>query len=297
MKNYPLIKYNVLFFSLLFFSSCKKNYITYYNKVNEIDSTYRATNDPKQAINEYRKLFKEYSPKNQERIQEYITYITLADQYNENFGGKKSLYKLITLIAPNNNQYKKYLPLFNKYGIDNQSVDQKIADWKKNLNKQLIDSFTVASARDQAGRPEDTALVRKNVEKNAELFIWTFKKYGFPSPQKIGTVGNDGNRFFISTLLTHMNESKKYYPYIKEKVLEYVKSGDCPPHDYALMCDAYMGINKKSTLYGFNNITVMDSAQANRNRKAIGIPNMKHSVMIRKDFFKKLKQNDTHHIQ
>jgi len=297
MKNFPLINCCIAFVTLLLLSSCKKNYITYYNKVNDIDSTYRLANNPKLAIKEYRDLFDEYEPKNQERIQEYATYITLADQYNKDFGGKESLYKLIPLIAPYNNEYKKYLPIFNKYGIDNKSVEQEIAQWKKNLNKQLIDSFTIAFTRDQAGRPEDTALIRKNVEKNAKLFMWAFKEYGFPSVQKIGLIGNNGNGFYIPTMLTHMNESKDHYPYIKEKLLEYVKSGDLSPHDYALMDDAYMGIHKKSTVYGFNFIQVKDSAQINRNRKSIGIPSMKHSFKIRKDYYKNLQQNDTHNLQ
>jgi hypothetical protein len=297
MKNFSSMHYYISILILLFLSSCKKDYIIYYNKVNDIDSTYRLANNPKLAIKEYRDLFKEYEPKNQDRIQEYTTYITLADQYNEDFGGKKSLYKLIPLIAPYDNLYKKYLPLFKKYGIDNKSVEQEIVAWKKKLNKQLIDSFTIAFTRDQAGRPEDTVLIRKNVEKNAKLFMWVFKKYGFPSVQKMGLIGNNGNGFYIPTMITHMNESKNHYPYIKEKLLEYIKSGDFSPHDYALMDDAYMGIHKKSTLYGFNFIPVKDSAQINRNRKSIGIPSMKHSVKIRKDFYKKLKQDDTHNLQ
>ena len=290
MKNSPLIRYSLSFIILLFLTSCKKDYVTYYNKINEIDSTYRLANNPKLAIKEYQKVFKEYAPKNQDRIEEYATYITLADQYHEDFGGKESLYQLISLVAPYGDEYKKYLPLFNKYGIDNASVEQKITEWKQGLDKKLVDSFRVALIRDQAGRPLDTALTRKNVEKNAELLIWTFKNYGFPTPEKIGW-------FPMPTFITHMVESKKHYPFIKEKLLEYVKSGDCSPRDYARMDDTYLGSHKKITLYGFNMIPVKDSTQTDRNRKSLGIPSMKHSAKIRKDFFKKLKQNDTHHIE
>ncbi|KFF11518.1 hypothetical protein IW15_14990 [Chryseobacterium soli] len=293
MKKLP-IHYCLYFLLALCLLSCKKNYIPYYNKVNEIDSIYRLANNPKLAVKEYRELFKKYTPKNQERIEEYATYINLADQYHEDFGGKESLYHLISLIAPYGDKYKNYLPLFNKYGIDNNTVEQKIADWKKDLNKRLIDSFTVAATRDQIGRPYDTAVVRKNVKKNAELFIWTFKKYGFPSQQKIGMAGNNGNGFHMTTLLTHMNESKKYYPYIKEKLLEYIKSGDCSPLDYARMHDTHLGSHKGTSLYGFNMIAVKDSVQTNRNRKSLGIASIKHSFQIRKDFFKKLKEDESH---
>ncbi|MEJ5105368.1 hypothetical protein [Chryseobacterium sp. MYb328] len=290
MKISPSIRYSLSLIILLFLTSCKKNYITYYNRINDADSIYRLANNPKLAVEEYREIFKDYAPKNQDRIEEYATYITLADQYHEDFGGKKSLYQLISLLAPYGEEYKKYLPLFNKYGIDNPSVEQKITEWKQGLDKKLVDSFKIALQRDQMGRPLDTALTRKNVEKNAKLLIWTFKNYGFPTPEKIGW-------FPMPTFITHMVESKKDYPFIKEKLLEYVKSGDLSPRDYARMDDTYLGAHQQITLYGFNMIPVKDSAQTNRNRKTLGIPSMKHSSKIRKDFFKKLKQNDTHNIE
>lgn len=290
MKISSLIRSGFLLIALLSLTSCKKNYITYYNKVNEADSIYRIANNPKLAVKEYRKIFEEYTPKNQDRIEEYATYITLADQYHEDFGGKKSLYQLISLVAPYGDKYKKYLPLFNKYGIDNSSVEQKITEWKLDLDKKLIDSFKIALIRDQEGRPLDTALTRKNVEKNAKLLIWTFKNYGFPTPEKIGW-------FPMPTFISHMVESKKDYPFIKDKLLEYVKLGDFSPRDYARMEDTYLGFHKKITRYGFNMIPVKDSMQTDRNRKSLGIPSMKHSSKIRKDYFKKEKQNDTRHIE
>lgn len=280
------LKFLLLLFLLMLITSCNKNYITYYNKVNQIDSIYRLAHNPELAIEEYRKLFKKYPPKNQERIEEFATYITLADQYNEDFGGKKSLYKLIPLIAPYGDEYKKYLPLFNKYGIENQTVTQRINEWKNGHNKVLIDSFQIALKRDQVGRPTDTALVRKNVKKNAEFFIWTLKNHGFPSSKKIGW-------FPMPTFMSHLSESKEYYPYIREKLGEYLISGECPPRDYARMVDMHLGFRKQMTMYGFNLIPVKDSAEINRNRKSIGITTLKHSVKIRNDKFKGLQKYDT----
>jgi len=92
---------------------------------------------------------------------------------------KKTLYKFIPLIAPYGNAYKKYLPLLKKYDIDSMEVKENIADWKKNLDKRLVDSFSVAMIRDQEKRHIDTAVQAKNVRKNAELLLWTFKNYGF----------------------------------------------------------------------------------------------------------------------
>ncbi len=128
--NFKYITYLIL---CLFLYACKnRNYLLYYNKVNEIDSIYRMANKPEKAIKKFKKLFQKYEPKNQELTEEYKTYIKLADQYHKNFGGKKNLYKLITLIAPYGNEYKKLYPLCKKYGIDSLEINQKVADWKKN---------------------------------------------------------------------------------------------------------------------------------------------------------------------
>ncbi len=280
---------NILRLGLLFLFitlSCRSkevNYITYYNKVNEIDSIYRMAHKPQKAIRKYKRLFKKYKPKNQERIEEYATYIKLSDKFHKNFGGQKSLYRLLLLIAPYNNEYKSYLHLFSKYGIDSLKVKYEIAEWKNNLNKQLIDSFSIAAVRDREGRPKNPEIVKKNIKKNSQLLIWTFNKFGFPSLQKIGTIGNNNVFIAMPTFITHMNESEEYL-YIKDKIYKYVKSGDCPPLDYALMVDNYNYINKENTIYGFNFSTTKDSIQINRNRKTIGLPSLKHYQKIRKDF-------------
>ncbi|WP_294287297.1 hypothetical protein [uncultured Chryseobacterium sp.] len=276
-----------LFICLLIVSACKKNTndaIAYYNKVNEIDSIYRIAKNPQLAVKKYSQLFSEFTPKNQDRIEEYTTYITLADRLNIDFGGKKSLYKMISLLAPYGNTYKIHLSLFKKYGIDNTEVKKQIADWKKQLNKRLIDSFSVAMIRDQEKRHIDLKIQAKNLKKNADLLIWTFKNYGFPSVDKIGTTGNNNVFFAMPTFLTHMIESDKY-PYIKHKLLEYVKSGDCPPRDYALMVDMYNDSSGIKTCYSYGLRENKDSAQINRNRKSIGLPSLKHSAKIRKDYF------------
>lgn len=291
MKNFT-IHYCLYFFLALCLLSCKKNYIPYYNKVNEIDSIYRLANNPKLAVKEYRELFKKYTPKNQERIEEYTTYIRLADQYHEDFGGKESLYHLISLLAPYGDQYKSYLTLFNKYGIDNNTVEQKIADWKKDLNKRLIDSFAIAFKRDQQGRPFDTLQVKRNVEKNAQLLKWTFEKYGFPSKDKIGS-------FPMLTLISHMSDSKTFYPYLETKILEYVKSGDCPPLDYSLLVDGNKFTFGKNTYYGMGRsfLAKIDSVTVNRHRKSIGLPSLKHTAILKRDFFKKLKEDESHSFE
>lgn len=272
--------------SVFILFSCKNrdiNYISYYNKANKIDSIYRFKKDTLVAIKKYKKLFRKYPPKNQERLREYETYITNSDKFHKNFGGKKSLDKLIFLLAPYEDKNQEYFKLYQKYGIDSIQVKKKITEWKKNLNKRLIDSFTVAMIRDQEKRHIDHILQKKNVEKNANFLMWTFKNYGFPSLQKIGNTGNDNVFIAMTTLLTHMIESE-HYPYFKTKLLEYVKSGDCMPRDYAMMVDSF---DPRVATYGYGIAPIKDSIQVNRNRKSIGLPSLQHGKQITKDFLKK----------
>ncbi|MDH5035812.1 hypothetical protein [Chryseobacterium cucumeris] len=281
-RNSTLIFLLIILFFIL---SCKsKDYIVYYNRVNEIDSLYRIANQPEKAIMQYKKLFKKYSPKNQERIKEYETYIKLADQHQKNFGGKKSLYKLIPLIAPYEGSYGSYFGLFKKYGIDSTEVKQRIADWKKGLNKRLVDSFSIAFVRDQAEGRRNPQLMEKNDRINAQLLKWTFENYGYPSVQKIGLIGNGGVFMPMHPLFSHMIGEKEY-PYFKAKMLEYIKSGDCIPKDYANMVDRHnLQIDKVEMPYGSypSYSAIIDTMKVNRNRKKIGLPALKRISKVQK---------------
>ncbi|MDQ0065900.1 hypothetical protein [Chryseobacterium lathyri] len=277
-----------------FFYCCKsRDYITYYNKVNEIDSIYRMAKQPEKAIKKYRKLFRKYKPLNQERIEEYETYIRISDRYNKSFGGKKSLYQLIPLIAPYwryKKEDKEFIKLYKKYGIDSLNIEQKIAQWESKHDKMLIDSFVVAIGRDQYNRRSNISDIFENDLKNIELLKWAFKNYGYPSMQKIGLYYKD-TFMPMDVILLHMADYEEYYPYFKTKILEYVKSGECPPRDYAAMVDRNNMHHKIPRTYGvymgYQNIT--DSAKVNRNRKSIGLPSLKYRNKIAKDFSDSLK--------
>lgn len=285
----------LLILSVFTFLSCKNqrpNYISYYNKVNEIDSIYRIAKQPEKALIQYKRLFRKYEPKNQERIEEFETYIKLADQYNKNFGGKKNLYKLLKLVAPYGNSYQNLYPLYQKYGIDSLSMKNEIANWKNNLNRRLVDSFSVAFIRDQQDNRSDVLVMKKNDKKNAMLLKWTFENYGYPSLQKIGLTGNNGVFMPMLTLFSHMSTSE-YYPYFKSKLLDFVKSGDCLPRDYATMVDRHnLQVSKEKILYGYYSYsnTIMDTININHNRKTIGLPSLNHAKEIRKDFFKEMNK-------
>ena len=276
--------------------SCKTretNYITYYNKVNEIDSIYRIAQRPKLAIKKFRKLFKEFQPKNQERIEEFENYIYLSDKYQENFGGKKNLYKFITLIAPYRNAYQEHLPLFKKYGIDSLEAVNKIDLWVRSREKVLMDSITTLFIRDQEGRRLDINISARNDLKNAKLMKWIFDNYGYPSLQKVGVFGNDDVFLPMSTFFSHMSASQDY-PYFEKKLKRYLEMGDCTPREYSTMVDRYhLQVLKDKMLYGsyIGVDGISDTIQVNKNRKSVGLPSLKHNNIITKDFLKKLNKN------
>lgn len=298
-----------LLFFLFSVSACKTrevDYIPYYKRVVEIDSIYRLADRPKAAVRKYRRLFRKYEPRNQDRIEEYATYITLADRYNMNFGGEKSLRKLIRLLVshPNYDYHNPYYQLIEKYGIDNVEIDNEITRWRDGLNKEFMDSFSVAMERDSIPRlnlnifesiemNDNYESIKMNDSLNFELLKWTFKKYGYPSQNTIDITGGVN----ISIILIHLGSTmsdEKEFDYLKNKVWEYVKSGDCPPTHYAQMIDFYEfnRNNPRGAPYGLYTgfSDVADTLWVNKNRKSIGLPSIEHGERIILDFSKKAKK-------
>ena len=261
------------------FSSCN-GYIRYYNKVNTIDRKFKANHDTIAFIKRYGKLFKKYNPPQSNfAFTKYETYIAYADKYGKNFGGEESLYKLLDLVAPYSEHYKTLLPICAKYGIDSLSVERKIATSKNNLNKRLIDSFSVAFVRDQQlGRLGSLNTV-KNDRINARLLKWTIENYGYPSPQKIGIFGNDGVFMPMLTFVSHIGgDVPEYYPYFKKALLKYVKSGECSPNEYGTMIDRHEHLNKREIIYGEYLFNFSDLKKVNRKRRSIGLKRTRNAI-------------------
>ena len=132
------------FILLILLISCKNqktNYIVYYNKVLIADSIMRFENDTIKSLKKYRKVFKKFEPKKDERLNEFENFIILSDYYNKNFGGKKSLLKLVKLNAFNwetKKTDKKIIPLLEKYKVSKNIEDLKCAAI---LHDTLEDTF------------------------------------------------------------------------------------------------------------------------------------------------------------
>lgn len=273
--------YTAVFLVLVsFFASSCNGYVTYYNRANTIDRKFKATHDTVAFIKRYDRLFKKYNPpKSNFAFSKFETYIVYADKYGKNFGDKKSLYILLDLVAPYKEQYKRLFPICAKYGIDSLSVEQKINSGKKMMNKQLIDSFSVAFFRDQGQGRLGPLTYLKYDRINARLLKWTIENYGYPSPQKIGIYGNDDIFMPMMTFLSHMGGSvPEYYPYFKKVLLKYVKSGECSPREYATMIDRHEHVNKREIIYGEYLFNFSDLKKVNRKRRSIGLKSLTHNV-------------------
>ena len=217
----------------------------------------------------------------------------MSDKYQKNFGGKKNLYKFITLIAPYRNAYQEHLPLFKKYGIDSLEAANKTHLWLRSREKVLMDSITTLFIRDQEGRRLDINISARNDLKNAKLMKWIFDNYGYPSLQKVGVFGNDDVFLPMSTFFSHMSASQDY-PYFEKKLKRYLEMGDCTPREYSTMIDRYhLQVLKDKMLYGsyIGVDGISDTVQVNKNRKSVGLPSLKHNNIITKDFLKKLNKN------
>lgn len=282
----------VFFFGIvLFVASCKTgniNHIVYYNKVNEIDSLFLFHKDTMLAIKNYKKLFRKYNPHNQERLREFETYIMLCHLKSKKFGGKKSLYKLIDLITPHKVWYKDY-SFFKYYGIDSLQVLKKITKREEKFNKVLNDSFELAFYRDQHFRKDGyNVLTRLNDLKNIELMKWTLKNYGFPSPIRIGPLRKNPYVDVQQALLIHVPPYNEAYHFYKKELLQYVKSGECDPYDYASMVDrhhtTYIDSSKSLyALYNFYELPPYDTLRIDKNRKKIGLRGLKHNSKVPRD--------------
>ncbi len=285
--------------------SCKmKDFdrIEYYQNVLVIDSAFRYENDTIATIKNYKKLFSKYGVQNHRKYKEFERYAVLCDKKNKNFGGKRNLYKLIDLITPNKFWYKDF-SFFKKHSMDSLSVLKRMEKRELKYNKIINDSCEIALYRDQHFRENgyDT-LTMINDKKNINFFKWCVKNYGYPSREKIGPLKNQygdfDSIFFIHAFVYD------YYPELKEKLMFYIRTGECDPYYYADMVDRFHVVKVNSNThgpYGYRRGMVLDevidSVSINKNRRTIGLPSLKHSTLYRKDTTQILKINDFNTIK
>lgn len=286
MKNYKtyLIIANLIF---LCFAACKNknisnNYINYYNTALTIDSLFVIKKDTLQTIESYKKLFSIYEPKNLNQSKEYEVLIKLmSSKSSDNI--KDKLMTLTRINAPRWKYSKKdntLLEIYQKNGIDTLMVSNQIMTWNNtNANNILLDSLRVVFKRFQ--QSENSDIFSKNDELNAKFLAWTFKNHGYPSSAKTTNWYSENDYISISQLLFRMTLSPDFRKF-KDQILEYVKSGECAPQDYAEMIDKYNSENNLEPSYGFfiKNIPIRDTLTINKNRKLIGLQKIQDQKIL-----------------
>ena len=155
-----------------------------------------------------------------------------------------------------------------------------------------MDSFSVAFVCDQAFLGDNfySNLIMLNDRKNAYLLKWTTKNYGYPWLQQIVAFGNEEVFMPVGNLLLHLSDYEDFI-YVNETLLEYVKSGDWTPEDYAGMIDRNNLNNNLAPTYTVyqGHDDIRDSVKVDAARKSIGLPGFIHLRQFTKDFFKKNK--------
>lgn len=284
MKNHCIYILQISIITLCI-GSCKNNsinYVNYYNEANKIDSTFKVQNDTLQAIKSYQKLFETYEPKNINQSKDYEKLIKLTSTFDPNYNLKNNLETLRKINAPKW-RYKKndkdLLEIYKKNNLDNTAITQNINDDNNNVRENLADSLKVVFKRYKEA--ENAEVYSKADQLNEKFLNWTFKKYGYPSSSKIEFWYQQKEYIPISQLLFRMTLSPNFNKF-KDKVLGYVKSGDCPPEDYAQMIDKHNLENNKESSYGYfiKNIPIKDTVIINQNRKLIGINNLTKNEII-----------------
>lgn len=284
MKNYK-IHFLTICLIVLCFGACKNtnsncNYINYYNESRVIDSLFLAKKDTLQTIASYKKLFSSYEPKNINQSKEYETLVKLiALKSNDNI--KDNLMTLVKINAPIWKYTKKdkvLLEAYKKNNIDSSTIANHITKWD-NTNSVLLDSLRIVFKRFQ--KSENPDVFTKDDELNEKFLTSTFKKYGYPSSAKITSWYNENEYVPISQLLFRMTLSPNFKSF-RDRILEYVKSGDCSPQDYAEMIDKYNSENNLEPSYGFfiKNIPIKDTLAINKNRKLIGIQKIQDQKIL-----------------
>ena len=108
-----------------------------------------------------------------------------------------------------------------------------------------------------------------------------FNKYGYPNQKKIGRSSLDGQIFQqtdLAIVLLHLGLSCDY-DFLKKRIFDYVKRGECSPITYAMVVDRYMLENTGEPFYYMYwkvNNELKTRKKLNFERKKVGLPSIEH---------------------
>lgn len=235
------------------------NYIPYYLKVYEADSLFVVKNYIG-AFNILDSLYKKKMLKCEYGVYEYNTYLATCLLT----GNKEKLDKKLKFGILNFGNLLIKHPLGGKLAdsilkISNVSKDeykQLQKQYYNSLNHELVKELSLILEEDQKVRTAEYSLEgmefyrKKHFKKLQDIF----KKYGYPSENKIGSQGycdeNEIKSLDVSALLMHQTDNDTSAVYVLNQLKSYLKDGSCPPMTYASVWDKYTWIKEEKQLYG-----------------------------------------------
>lgn len=259
------------------------NYIPYYLKVYEADGLYKQK--------EYEKcflildsLFSKYDALNQDLYYEYAQYISSAYASNQKIDYFIHIEKLIGHFGYQVSDFEIdpiLSEVFHKYRLTERTFEKLRKEYVNSKNMTLRDTVLIMVKRDKNSRNSgDKDLMYQIDLENEKKLMYIFNKYGYPNYDLIGNSMLRGKReqIMIDAIIIHMADQDNNF-FFKDKLLEFVKKGTCPPLVYALFIDRERLDNGQEQLYcSYGNggeFCKEQKSKININRKNIGLYNIK----------------------
>lgn len=288
-----------LIFTIFLLVSCKTkyttqegnslNYIPYYLQVYKADSLY-LTKNYKQSYEILDKLFKKYKPLNQDLYNEYETYVKIATILDKKIDYKNSIEKLVKEFGVSQlsfeGDYKDSILsiAYQKSQLKDIDLDAFREKYLSGKNIILRDNIIKMMEIDQMYRYGESYVINaKKIDSieniNEHKLIDIFNNYGYPNYGIIGNPMLRGKRekIDIEAIIIHMADRENSQQ-IKEKLLEFMKQGNCSPYNYAALIDREK-LNKKEkqtyNVFSENDLSE-DIKQVNKERKKIGMPSIEN---------------------
>ena len=217
---------------------------------------------------------------NQPDILESVKYAELLGKRGDY---KKCFYYLKKVLKKGfkyefleNNSKLKFLQTHKKWIKLKANSTKYQRQFNQNVNQELRKKILELVKNDQQIRAKDD----RSDEENSQLRYGDslnlvkikeiFKTYGYPKPSLIGHSYN-GENTDIRFMLMHYRDTA----YLKPKLLQYVKQGDCSPYVLGFFIDSFDRIKGEGYTYGvYNNVDstdIKDFSSIDNTRKAIGL--------------------------
>lgn len=164
----------------------------------------------------------------------------------------------------------------------------------KTVNLDLREEIQEMNRLDQLYRVNNNGIKQDSIDQiNTARLIAIFDEYGYPNSKILGHFSIDRTNVDIGTILLHTSDSIRMN-YFVPKLLEFVKSGDCPPIRVGQLIDQFHIYNGEpqthGTYHGRNSRyakMIDDRNQVNINRIEIGLPPLELDEKI--DSLKRLR--------